>query len=132
MEQIKDKDKVLVIIIRENDWSKGLKFFTPDSAFLQTGTWFYDKGTKLASHVHKENERITSKTQEFTYIKEGKMKAIIYDSNKNYLTETILSKGDFAIFLDGGHGYEILEDNTKVIEVKNGPFISVEKDKEKF
>ena len=36
------------------------------------------------------------------------------------------------IILSGGHGYEILEDNTQIIEAKNGPFIDVETDKRKF
>jgi len=34
------------------------------------------------------------------------------------------------VILRGYHGYEILEDDTRVLEVKNGPFTSVEADKE--
>ena len=41
-------------------------------------------------------------------------------------------QGDLAVFGFGGHGYEILEDDTQIIESKNGPFISVDKDKKKF
>ena len=33
------------------------------------------------------------------------------------------------VMIAGGHGFEILEPNTKIVECKNGPFISVEKDK---
>jgi hypothetical protein len=36
------------------------------------------------------------------------------------------------VMLKGGHGYDILENNTQVLEVKNGPFTSVEKDRERF
>ena len=43
-----------------------------------------------------------------------------------------MNVGDLAVFVYGGHGYEILEDDTKIIEAKNGPFINVEKDKERF
>ena len=132
MQFIKDKNTLLAIIHRENDWVEGLNFCTPDELYVQAGTWNYNKGTKLAAHIHKEYKRVTNKTQEVTYIKEGSLKATIYDDKKNLVKEIILSKGDFAVFVNGGHGYEILEDNTKVLEVKNGPFISVDKDKEKF
>ena len=36
------------------------------------------------------------------------------------------------MFAYGGHGYEILEDDTEVIEAKNGPFTDVNTDKVKF
>ena len=38
-------------------------------------------------------------------------------------------KGDLAVFAYGGHGYEILEDDTQIIEAKNGPYIDVKTDK---
>ena len=37
-----------------------------------------------------------------------------------------------AVFAFGGHGFEILENDTKIIESKNGIFTSVEQDKVKF
>ena len=44
----------------------------------------------------------------------------------------MLNEGDLAIFAYGGHGYVILEDNTQIIETKNGPFVDVATDKTKF
>ena len=52
--------------------------------------------------------------------------------NKNFVEDFILDEGDLAVFAYGGHGYEILSDNTKIIESKNGPFIDVDTDKSKF
>ena len=46
--------------------------------------------------------------------------------------EIILKEGDMAIMAYGAHGYKILENNTKIIEAKNGPFLSVEVDKVKY
>ena len=46
--------------------------------------------------------------------------------------EYIIYKGDTAVFAYGGHGYEILEDDTQIIEAKNGPFTDVATDKVKF
>ena len=47
MELIKDKDTLLAIIYRHNDWVEGLNFCTPDDLYIQAGTWYYKKGTKL-------------------------------------------------------------------------------------
>jgi hypothetical protein len=43
-----------------------------------------------------------------------------------------LERGDTIILLNGGHGYEILSDNTKVLEVKNGPYVGADKDRERL
>lgn len=34
--------------------------------------------------------------------------------------------------MNGGYGYRILEDNTKVIEIKNGPYLGAEKDRRRL
>lgn len=132
MEIIKNGEELLAIIYRHHEWSEGLNFITPPSLYIQAGTWVYPKGKILAAHIHKECARTTHKTQEVIYIKQGKVKAIIYDNHKNVITEVILETGDVGVLANGGHSYEILEHNTQVLEVKNGPFISVEMDKEKF
>jgi hypothetical protein len=44
----------------------------------------------------------------------------------------ILKAGDFIMLYDGGHGFKVLQDNTVFIEVKNGQFVTVEQDKDKF
>ena len=43
---------------------------------------------------------------------------------KKYLLSKILNKNDIIIFVDGGHGFEILQ-NAKIIEVKQGPYNEV-------
>jgi hypothetical protein len=132
METIKHNDQILSIIYRDGDWTEGLNFITPNELFVQVGSWWYDKGKKLASHVHNDFERSAMRTQEMTYVKNGSMRVLLYDEEHNYLQDFILNKGDLAVFAYGGHGYEILEDGTKIIEAKNGPFINVETDKTKF
>jgi len=132
MEIIKNENKIIAIIYRDSDWIEGLNFLTPNNLFLQVGSWWYPKGKKLASHIHKDFERIANRTQEMTYVKKGSMRVLLYNEEKEYLQDFILYEGDLAIYGYGGHGYEILEDNTKIIEAKNGPFVGVEDDKEKF
>ena len=132
MKKIKHKNQTLCIIYRDEDWVKGLNFLTPNEMFIQVGSWWYQKGKKLDSHVHKDFERKAYRSQEMAYVKRGSMKVLLYDEEFNFLEDFILYKGDTAVFAYGGHGFEILEDNTQVIESKNGPFIDVETDKTKF
>jgi len=132
METHSHNGKILSIVYREEDWVEGLNFITPDNLFIQVGSWWYQKGKKLDSHVHNDFERVSTRTQEMTYVKKGSMRVLLYDENYNYLKDFVLNIGDLAVFAFGGHGYEILEDNTQIIESKNGPFVDVETDKVKF
>lgn len=124
------KDGILFAIIHKtSDWKKGLDFLTPNESFSQVGTWWYEKGKHLKAHKHIRNERESSLTQECVIVMHGSIKASVYDEANVLFHTEILKKGDFMIMLGGGHSYDILEDNTKIIECKNGPFITVEKDK---
>ncbi len=60
------------------------------------------------------------------------MKVILYTEQRERFQDYVLNTGDMAVFAYGGHGYEILEDDTQIIESKNGPFVDVETDKVKF
>ena len=52
-----------------------------------------------------------------------------FDEEQSFIESFTIVEGEFAIFEAGGHGYEILEENTKIIETKNGPFMGVNIDK---
>lgn len=132
MEKIERNGKLIAIIHRDSDWVEGLNFITPDALFIQVGLWWYQKGKKLDSHIHKDFPREATRTHEMTYVKSGAMRVLLYDEDKNFFDDFIIRAGDLAVFAYGGHGYEILEDNTKIIEAKNGHFIDVETDKIKF
>ena len=132
MKVYKNKDLIISIVYRDGDWVKGLNFLTPDDMFIQVGSWWYNKGKVLDSHVHNEFERSAFRTQEMTYVKKGSMLVKLFDEKHNYLEEYTLNSGDLAVFAYGGHGYEILEDDTQIIEAKNGPFTDVNTDKVKF
>lgn len=63
---------------------------------------------------------------------DGSMEARIYDNNRNHVETLILEKGDLLILIDGGHGYRILSNETRVLEFKNGPYFSREIDKDLY
>lgn len=121
--------KLYATIHRKKDWKEGLDFLTPDEKYCQVGTWWYQKDKHLKAHKHINNPRRAAMTQECVIVIEGKIKVTIFDDRDKILHTDMLIGGDLIVCFEGGHSYDILENNTKVIECKNGPFISVEKDK---
>ena len=130
-EKIMDGDLILAIVIRDEVWEEGLNFISSDEDYQQVGIWGYDKGKKLAPHIHLIAPREVLRTQEVVFVKEGRIRADIYTEKEDFFKSVELRKGDTIILLNGGHGYEILEDNTKVLEVKNGPYVGAEKDRKR-
>ena len=55
----------------------------------------------------------------------------IYDKDQNSIANGLIKEGDIIALLDGGHGFKIIEDAI-LIEIKQGPFLSTEKDKKRF
>ena len=111
---------------------KGLCFYSNDEDFIQVGTWNYEKGRYLAAHNHNIVERKINRTNEVIIILNGKLKIDIYNENDEKIAELEAKKNDLLIMMNGGHGYHILEDNTKVIEIKNGPYLGAEKDRRRL
>jgi len=131
--EIKDGDLVLARHIPSQDaWAGGLNFFSIDSEFIQVGTWCYESGKELLAHSHNKVERQVFWTQEVLYIKKGKIKADIFNLESKKVGEFIGNSGDVLILLIGGHGYQILEDETQVLEVKNGPYLGADIDRRRL
>lgn len=131
---IKDaQGNILARHILSEAWNeKGLAFYSEDSEFIQVGTWHYDKGKELLAHAHKPVKRTVSSTQETLYIRSGSVQARIYDKDHKLVCTRTAREGDVLILLFGGHGYDILENGTQVLEVKNGPYPGAEKDRIRF
>ena len=128
--KIIEKDGVVFVKkITLNNIEEGLNFYSNDEDFIQVGTWNYESGRYLAAHNHNIVERKINRTNEVIIILSGKVKIDIYDENDNKIDEMTAEKNDVLIMMNGGHGYHILKDNTKVIEIKNGPYLGAEKDR---
>jgi len=132
MTEILDNGKVLARLIKPEDQTKGLNFFSKDDEAVQLGSWDYNRGHTLMSHIHKEVSRTIMRTHEILIVQSGKLQAWIYALDQRLVTMLEVGAGDILILLDCGHGYTILEDNTKVIEMKNGPYLGAEVDRERF
>lgn len=131
-EKIIDNGVTLAMIIRSEDWQEGLNIVSADEDFQQVVFWGYQKGHKLPAHIHLDSPRQALKTQEVIFVRQGELRADIFTADEKLFASVQLNAGDTAVFLNGGHGYEILQDNTKVLEVKNGPYLGPEKDRKRI
>jgi len=131
--EVVDQNKILARYIpNKAAWKEGLNFFSNEDEFQQVGTWSYDKEKYLKAHKHNILERKINITQEVIFVRKGSLKAKIYN-HENVLCKVIkVFSGDILILFSGGHGYEILEDKTEVLEIKNGPYFGAEKDRSRI
>ena len=130
MQSISDSEILIARIIRKTDTEiNGLNFFSEDSENIQASIWNHELGKVLPSHTHKPLPRNTIGTHEMIFVIKGRLHVDLYGASNQLLIETDLNEGDILICIRGGHGYEILEQNTKILEVKNGPYYGVELDK---
>lgn len=133
LQEFREGDLVLARYVPANTaWNDGLAFFSSDDDYVQVGTWKYPAGKKLLAHTHNEVARSVLWTQEVLLVRKGKIRASIYDTHEALVTQIDVSEGDIIILLRGGHGYEILEDNTQVLEIKNGPYVGADADRRRL
>jgi len=130
----KNNNKILHIVLKSKDIKDNrLDLISPDN-FLQSAALKFDKGKKFEAHRHlwKENNIDKSIAQESWVVIKGKIKVLYFDEDETFLQDEILEAGDITITLEGGHAYEILEDDTLVYEFKTGPYEGQIKDKVYF
>lgn len=133
MREIIKDGKILARHITTSDIKPGLISLTKDNEFLQVVAWgHYEKGKNLQDHWHNEFERTAMRTYEVVYVIKGAIEARLFDLNLVPVETIIVAQGEMLILLESAHGYTIIEEDTTVLEIKNGPFLGVDKDKTKF
>jgi len=101
----------------------------PENEYLQLAILNLPNGKTFKPHKHIIHEKITDIAQESWFVYKGKVKCIFYDLDDTIISEQIIKEGEFSMTFRGGHNYEILQDNTLVLEYKTGPYLGVEMDK---
>jgi cupin fold WbuC family metalloprotein len=126
----KNPEKLLHIINKFEEISDRTNVI-PNDNFLQLATLRMEEGTKFRPHQHIWKLSPTEKViaQESWVIIKGSVKVFMYDIDGELLTTEIITQGDCSITLEGGHTYEILEEDTVVYEYKTGPYMGIEHDK---
>lgn len=125
-----DGTKLLHFIVRKNDIKPGREDLVPEKNFIQCSRLNLNKGVTFKPHKHIFKERTLKMiAQESWVVIQGSVKCIFYDIDDSILSIEILNVGDTSFTLEGGHNYEILEDETLVYEYKTGPYEGQEFDK---
>lgn len=88
-------------------------------------------GYEIGPHIHKLVVREIQYTQEALLVKSGKIRVNLYSDDKKFVGSEELVAGDVVLLASGGHGFVFLE-KSELIEIKQGPYISFEVDKERF
>jgi len=128
---IEHKGELIAILITHDHSKPGLDFVTPKDITLQFGYMKHPAGYRIFPHVHFPVERKVSYTLEAVMIRSGRVLVDIYDNKKGFVCTQELVAGDAILFVTGGHGFKFLEEG-EMIEVKQGPWVPQELDKEKF
>jgi hypothetical protein len=130
IERIAAGDQLLAIIIRAQVTTENkYNFLTDQQSPLQLGISSYAGGEVIAAHAHLRTEVTVPSGQEFVLVKAGRLRVKLYDAQtREQLSVQELGAGDAILLVAGGHGFEVLE-ACQIIEVKQGPYLSKEKDK---
>ena len=130
IEEIRDGETIMAIIMRHNYKVDGIQFLTPDSFSQQLGYMNRPQGYVIKPHVHNLVSREVQYTNEVLFIKSGRVRVDFYDNNQDYCESRVLTSGDIILLIVGGHGFVMLE-ASEIIEVKQGPYVG-EHDKTRF
>ena len=126
-----NQDKLLHIVVRKSDLKSGRTDVVPEDNFIQCAILNMENGKTFKPHKHIWKERNQNViAQESWIVIQGTVKCIFYDIDDQIIATPILNPGDSSFTLEGGHTYEILEDDTLVYEYKTGPYEGQKLDKE--
>jgi len=123
--------KLLHIIHNIAETKNTREDLVPTNNFLQIATIQLKDSQTFKPHKHRWSHYEGTKiAQESWIVIKGRVEAILYDLDNSILEKTILYEGCLSITLEGGHNYMACPDGALVYEVKTGPYLGQELDKE--
>lgn len=118
-----------------NNSPKGLRFLTVNEDFIQCASFRYDAQHVMNAHRHIERKPPeTFRSEEVLLVWKGSVRVCIISDDKGLDTKNrkvyrTMKAGDYIVVFKGGVGYKVLEDDTLMMEMKNGPFNNSEEDR---
>jgi len=106
----------------------GPNFVTGYDSGLQISLANYNEARGVPRHSHHAFQRTIHGTEEVLVILDGEGTLSLYSDNKDLVAEVPFASGTIIHLLEGGHELKFHR-ATKLIEVKQGPYVSVESDK---
>lgn len=120
--------ELLATIISLAEYWEGKHFLTNGDDALQVGVLHFPKDSEVQAHTHKDKNVSHIKAMEVIMVTKGVMEASIYDTKGVKVISLFLFAGDVLIQMSGGHGFKF-EKDTKILEVKCGPYQGKDGDK---
>lgn len=131
MKDIIHEGKLLHKVYTKDDFTEDRTELVESDQFIQCSFLKMNAGKTFRPHKHIWKKPCFKETiaQESWVVIQGSVKVHYYDTEMNLLETHVLKAGDVSFTLEGGHTYEILEDNTLVYEYKTGPYEGQARDK---
>ena len=124
-----NKEELLACVIEKPQINNYRQDLSPVNEFLQVSARKFEKEITVAPHKHILNKRKIDRTQEAWIIVSGKVEFELFDVDDKLLTKSTLCSGDCLVLYKGGHSLRVIEKNTIMYEIKNGPYQGIENDK---
>tara|TARA_Y100001970_G_scaffold231433_1_gene287664 strand:- start:8634 stop:9056 length:423 start_codon:yes stop_codon:yes gene_type:complete len=131
IKEISFENQLYAFVCSLNDVSKGLEFLSDDTDFIQLGTWNYEKNFSTVPHYHLEHDKPSNLTQEVVLVHKGSVKCRLFTKEGNYVDEVDINEGELIVQIYGVHEY-IMNEDSIVLEIKNGPYYGPEVDRKRI
>jgi len=129
IEEIRDREgEVIAIIVRSGYYPTGVSFVSRPEWPLQLGVSTYVPSQVVRPHSHNRRRITVESVQEVLHIDTGRVRVDLFDRGDRPAGTAALSAGDTILFVQGGHALEAGEES-RIIEVKQGPYESLASDK---
>jgi mannose-6-phosphate isomerase-like protein (cupin superfamily) len=125
---IQEPDQVLAVVFNIDSIQESRYNASSDTEILQVSAMCFSQGRVLKPHYHVPTERVTVGTQESWIVWQGRLGVTLYDLDQTIVSEFEISAGDCMTLYRGGHAFTVQDENTKIIEIKNGPYYGPEHD----
>lgn len=130
---IEHENEIFARIVNFDDLPfQGTQFFSNEEDPIQFAVHQPENKKVFTPHYHLRSKRIIERTQEVLVVVSGKLKATFYTSDKEFVEEKIIEGGNAIIILSGAHGFEVLSEDCKFLEIKNGPYLGADKDRKQI
>jgi hypothetical protein len=125
-------DTVICTYIGASDYLETRSEMCQGSDILQVSARRLELGFEVPRHRHLPIARHTLGTSEIWVVLQGAVAARVWDLDGKELDKFTLKSHEVAVFHAGGHSLESLEEDTRFVEIKNGPYFGRTKDKVEF
>jgi len=130
IKEINFENQLYAFVCSLNDVDEGLEFLSNNTDFIQLGTWNYKKNFSTVPHYHLEHDKASNLTQEVVLVHKGSVKCRLFTKEGNFVDEVDITEGELIVQIYGVHEY-IMNEDSIVLEIKNGPYYGPEVDRKR-